>query len=110
MRPKCMISLNATKPGDGWCDDPCSANYNQPITLPFAGSHEYMTRVDRLYDVCFVLDYNIHPVKRCGGSAIFFHLTSETRTPTLGCIAVDPIEMKRILPFLTNHSRITVLP
>lgn len=84
----------------GWCDAPGHAAYNRLIRLPFAASHEMMCRDDRLYDICLVLDWNMAERRRNRGSAIFWHLTHESRRPTEGCIAVDPAVMMRLLPLL----------
>ena len=94
----------------GWCDAPDDANYNRPVRLPFSPSHETMLREDRLYDVCVVLDWNIRPRRRGGGSAIFLHIARPGMKPTEGCIAVSPRTMARLLPLLTRHARIVVLP
>lgn len=93
---------------DGWCDEPSNPNYNALVSLPFSDSHEIMMREDRLYDVCIVLDYNISPKTRYRGSAIFFHLTSPERKPTEGCIAIDPDDMRLLLPFIDNRTHIRI--
>jgi len=95
-------------PNLGWCDAPENANYNRPVRLPFAASHEKMKRNDRLYDVCVVLDWNIKPRKRGAGSAIFLHISHPDMKPTEGCIAVPPRTMARLLPRLSAKTRISV--
>ena len=109
MRPRTGLLLHETELCDGWCDDPASARYNQPVTLPFAGSHEEMRRGDRLYDVCLVLDWNFRPRKRGCGSAIFLHQTTPDTKPTLGCIALEPAVMRRLLPGLRGGAVVRVL-
>jgi L,D-peptidoglycan transpeptidase YkuD (ErfK/YbiS/YcfS/YnhG family) len=93
----------------GWCDAPADANYNLPVRLPFRASHEKMLRGDRLYDVCIVLDWNIRPRRRNGGSAIFMHLARPGFRPTEGCIAVERRTMLRLLPLLSRGTVINVL-
>ena len=93
----------------GWCDAPADANYNRPVRLPFRASHEKMLRGDRLYDVCIVLDWNIRPRRRNGGSAIFMHLARPGFRPTEGCIAVERSVMLRLLPYLSRRTVLTVL-
>ena len=95
---------------DGWCDEPNHPSYNSPVSLPHPASHEEMMRSDRLYDVCLVLDYNIHPRARARGSAIFFHLTREDLGPTEGCIAIEPAAMKRLLPDISWRTQILICP
>lgn len=106
--PKSSLDFEQIRSSDGWCDSPANPNYNQHVTLPFINSHEVMTRKDRLYDICIVLDYNISPRVRNLGSAIFFHLTSNTQSPTEGCIAIEPNEMLRLLPELTPETEMLV--
>ncbi|MEM7215937.1 MAG: L,D-transpeptidase family protein [Pseudomonadota bacterium] len=109
-KPATRIILRNIRPEDGWCDDPGSPNYNKPVKLPLSASHEMMCRNDRLYDVCIVLDYNINPVIRRRGSAIFFHQTSPELKPTEGCVAIDPKEMRRLLPMVSNKTVVRILP
>lgn len=93
----------------GWCDVPADRNYNRPVRLPYAASHETMMRPDRLYDACIVLDWNIRPRRRNCGSAIFFHLAREGFEPTAGCVAVTHTVMARLLPHLSNATQMRVL-
>jgi L,D-peptidoglycan transpeptidase YkuD (ErfK/YbiS/YcfS/YnhG family) len=92
----------------GWCEVPDDRNYNRPVKLPYAASHEHMLRDDRLYDVCIVLDWNISPRRRGRGSAIFFHLARPGFTPTQGCVAVTAKVMARLLPKLSRRSVLRV--
>lgn len=108
-RSRTQIRMRSISKVDGWCDDTHSASYNKPVRLPFGSSHEKMMRDDRLYDVCIVLNYNISPVIRNKGSAIFFHQTSEARQPTQGCVAIEPKTMQRLLPMLSGNTVLTVL-
>lgn len=103
------LCASSIRPDLGWCDAPDNANYNRPVRLPFAASHEKMLREDRLYDVCVVLDWNIGSRGRGRGSAIFLHIAKPGMRPTEGCIAVTPPAMARILPLLSKQTQITVL-
>ena len=85
---------------DGWCDAPADRNYNRPVRLPYAASHERLRRDDRLYDICVVLDWNVRQRRRNLGSAIFLHLARPGYKPTEGCIAVSAATMREILPLL----------
>ena len=107
-RPRIGRKLLAIGEDTGWCDDPPSSRYNCPVRLPFGPSHERLKRKDRLYDICVVLDWNRQPRRRNRGSAIFFHMTHPESRPTLGCIAVDPQIMRRLLPRLPRHFRFKV--
>ncbi|MGU3541276.1 L,D-transpeptidase catalytic domain protein, partial [Methylobacterium sp. A54F] len=60
-RPGCPLRLRATRPNDGWCDDPADRRYNRPVRLPVRARTELMWREDVLYDVVLDLDYNRAP-------------------------------------------------
>lgn len=107
--PRSLLSFRPIRQRDGWCDDPASPLYNRAVRLPFHRSHEVMKRGDRLYDICIVLDCNLMPRIRGRGSAIFFHLTSEAGKGTAGCIAIDPEEMRRLLPRLSGRTVLEIL-
>jgi L,D-peptidoglycan transpeptidase YkuD (ErfK/YbiS/YcfS/YnhG family) len=93
----------------GWCEVPNDRNYNRPVRIPYGASHERMRRDDDLYDACLVLDWNIAPRRRGGGSAIFFHLARPDFTPTQGCVAVSRQAMARLLPHLTDRTILKVV-
>lgn len=106
--PPTALPMMPIASDDGWCDEPGNPNYNCPVKLPFNGRHEKLHREDRLYDVCIVLDYNITPQIQGRGSAIFFHLTSGDCRPTAGCIAIDPCDMLKILPQISNRTVLSI--
>ena len=92
--------LQAIQPRFGWCDGAQSRTYNRPVQLPSAEPHELLWRQDHLYDLVVVLNYNISPVRRGRGSAIFFHLCDEKFSPTAGCVAIKQKHMRQLLPRL----------
>lgn len=102
------LPLKPITPTLGWCEVPEDRNYNRPVRMPYAASHETMRRQDRLYDMCLVLDWNIRPRLRGRGSAIFFHLARSGFTPTQGCVAVTARVMARLLPYLSTRTVLTV--
>ena len=61
----------------GWCNDPNSKNYNKLITYPFNSTFEKLFRKDNIYDVIMVLNYNMKPVIKKKGSAIFLHISKK---------------------------------
>ena len=124
-RPFCRIPLRPLTRDLGWCDEPNAPIYNRPDASPMRVSHEKMWRTDGLYDVVFVLDYNIAPRRRSRGSAIFLHCAKPSLTtkpvptklgplrvglnPTLGCVALRPEDMRRLLGRLAHNARLTVV-
>lgn len=107
-QPATALKFQATKPQDGWCDAPKDRNYNRPVATSYKRSHEKMWRKDDIYDICVVMDWNISERKQGCGSAIFFHLSRETYTPTEGCIALSRRDMMRLLPHLSGETVIRV--
>jgi L,D-peptidoglycan transpeptidase YkuD (ErfK/YbiS/YcfS/YnhG family) len=103
-----QLPLEPITPALGWCEVPDDRNYNRPVAMPYAASHERMLRPDNLYDACIVLDWNIRPRRRGCGSAIFFHLAQPGFTPTQGCVAVTHAVMARLLPRLSRRTVLVV--
>jgi L,D-peptidoglycan transpeptidase YkuD (ErfK/YbiS/YcfS/YnhG family) len=102
------LPLKPITPDLGWCEVPEDRNYNRPVRIPYAASHETMLRADGLYDACIVLDWNIRPRRRGRGSAIFFHLARPGFSPTAGCVAVTRQVMARLLPRLSRRTLLIV--
>lgn len=82
---------------DGWCDAPDHPDYNRPVRLPFAASHEKMWREDALYDLGVVLGHNDDPPIPGLGSAIFLHLAKPDYAPTEGCVALSLPDLSALL-------------
>ena len=108
-RPACRVPLHPLPRDLGWCDESGSSLYNRPAPLPLGAAHEVMWRGDGLYDVVFVLDWNIAPRRAGRGSAIFLHCAKPTMSPTLGCVALRPADMRRLLPRLARHVTVVVV-
>lgn len=107
-RPRWIQPLTSMQKTDGWCDDPTTYLYNRPVRLPQGRSCEALTMTARSYDVVLVLDYNLNPRRLGRGSAIFFHLSTPDWTPTAGCIAIAPSDMRKLLPRLRAGAMIAV--
>ena len=107
-RPQTAIPVTALTPDMGWCDDPADRAYNRPVKLPHPGRHERLWRDDHLYDLIVVVDFNMHPVVRDKGSAIFLHLARDNFGPTEGCVAMAPQAMRRLLRHLTTNTIVDI--
>jgi L,D-peptidoglycan transpeptidase YkuD (ErfK/YbiS/YcfS/YnhG family) len=103
LRPGGGVPLKLLQPDQGWCEDPASRRYNRPVRLPAADCTDRMWREDRLYDVVVVLDQNFSRRVKGKGSAIFFHLARPGLTPTAGCVAISPPDMRRLAPRLARN-------
>ena len=94
---KSKITKLSIKKDMGWCDDAKSKKYNKLIGLPFKGSAEKLYRKDNTYDIILVLNYNLNPIRKGKGSAIFIHVARKNYRNTLGCIAVSKKNLKKII-------------
>jgi L,D-peptidoglycan transpeptidase YkuD (ErfK/YbiS/YcfS/YnhG family) len=107
-RPVTALPLRPLDPDDGWCDDPADRNYNRPVALPYAASHERLWRADGLYDVVIELGWNARPRVPGRGSAIFLHIAGEGLAPTEGCIALARNDLLHLLPRLRPGGAVMV--
>jgi L,D-peptidoglycan transpeptidase YkuD (ErfK/YbiS/YcfS/YnhG family) len=102
------FKLFKIKKNMGWCDDPSSNFYNKEIKLPSKFSHEKLYRKDNLYDLLAVLDYNMNPVIKRKGSAIFVHIASKSYKKTKGCIALKKKHLIKILSQIKKTTKIKI--
>jgi L,D-peptidoglycan transpeptidase YkuD (ErfK/YbiS/YcfS/YnhG family) len=88
---------------DFWVDDKKSPEYNQWVHgKPNADSFEKMLRSDVLYSQGFVVEYNVAPIVKGAGSAIFFHIRRAEEKPTAGCVAMDEANLSALLHWLDS--------
>ena len=92
----------------GWCDDVKSPKYNKLIKFPFKFSAEKFFLKKSIYNIIVVLNYNVHPVIKKKGSAIFLHLTSRKCKFTEGCLAINKRDMILLLGKINKKSKITI--
>ncbi len=95
--PDTDLALAALRPGDGWCDAPDDASYNQQVRLPHGASCEALWRDDHVYDLIVVTDFNAAPVAPHRGSAIFLHVARPGYAPTEGCVAFALEDLRLIV-------------
>ena len=93
---------------DGWCDDINSELYNQKIIFPYELSAENLYRDDDLYDLICIIDYNLNPIIKGKGSAIFLHVASSDYSPTHGCVAIKKDGLIEIAKKLNRDSSIQI--
>ena len=92
----------------GWCDDPKSKDYNKLIKLPFAYNFEKLFRKENNYDIILILNYNMKPVIKNKGSAIFIHITKKNYKKTEGCIALKKIHLLKIIKRMNKNTTIKI--
>jgi L,D-peptidoglycan transpeptidase YkuD (ErfK/YbiS/YcfS/YnhG family) len=92
----------------GWCDDPNSEKYNQIINLPTKYSYEKLYRKDNVYDLILVLNYNMDPVIKKKGSAIFIHVAKKNYQSTQGCIALKKNNLMKLISKINKNIKIKI--
>ena len=105
---KCNFKKITIKKNLGWCDDPKSNFYNKLIKFPFEASAEKLFLKKNIYDLILTTNFNTKPTIKNKGSAIFFHISDKTFSPTRGCIAVKKNEFLKILPLITKKTRLII--
>jgi L,D-peptidoglycan transpeptidase YkuD (ErfK/YbiS/YcfS/YnhG family) len=106
--PRLALATAAIEPGDGWCDDPASPDYNRQVRLPIEANHEHLWRMDSLYDIVVVLGHNHDPPVPGAGSAIFLHVASADYRPTEGCVAVAREDLMALLADCAGGDRMAI--
>ena len=92
----------------GWCDDPDSKNYNQLIKVPAKYSHEKLFRSENAYDLIIVLNYNMTPMIRNKGSAIFIHVAKKNYNKTAGCIALKKTHLVKLIEKINKEIKVKI--
>jgi len=96
------------KRSTGWCDDQNSKFYNKQIKLPSKFSHEKLYRNDNLYDLILVSNYNMNPIIKNKGSAIFIHVAKNSYEKTKGCIALKKEHLIKLLSQIKKDTKIKI--
>ena len=92
-----------------WCDDPKSKHYNKIVKLPTKFGFERLFRKDNIYDIILVLNYNMNPIKKNKGSAIFIHVAKKKYNATKGCVAIKKIELFKILNDIKKNTKVKII-
>jgi len=103
-----VFKIIEIKKNMGWCDDPESKKYNQLIKLPSKYRHEKLFRNDRIYDLMIVLNYNMSPVIKNKGSAIFIHIAKNNYNKTKGCIALKKKDLIEIVSKIKRDTKVII--
>ena len=92
----------------GWCDDVSSNYYNKQIKINKKISHEKLHRKDNVYDIIVVLNYNLNPIIKGKGSAIFLHVAKKNYNKTQGCIALKKNELLSLVSKIKKNTQIRI--
>ena len=91
-----------------WCDDPNNKFYNK-LTFTNDKSKEKLYRKDNLYNIIVVINYNIKPIIKNKGSAIFIHLAKKNYSGTMGCIGLKKKDLLDILKTVKKRTKIKII-
>ena len=91
-----------------WSDYPQSQYYNKLIKFKDS-SYENLYKENHTYDIILVINYNLSPIIKGNGSAIFLHVAKKDFSPTSGCIALRKKCLFEILEKLDKNMRIRIV-
>jgi|TARA_B110000967_G_C18848489_1_gene543292 L,D-peptidoglycan transpeptidase YkuD (ErfK/YbiS/YcfS/YnhG family) len=103
-----VLTKKIIKKNLGWCDDINSKYYNKIVKLPFNFSAEKLWLSENIYDLIVIINYNIKPVIKNKGSAIFLHIAKKKFSPTKGCIAITKKDMFLLLAKIKRSTKIII--
>jgi len=107
-RPSSHLTFRPLREDDGWSDALDDPAYNRFIRLPHKTSHEKLWREDGAYDVILIMSHNDSPPESGLGSAVFIHIAQYDDRETLGCVALAPEVMVKLLPYLKTGMTISI--
>ncbi len=96
---------------DKWIDDPHSEVYNRYIRgETTAKSYENLKINSDEYKYCMAIEYNMHPVIKGLGSAIFLHLSMGDRpNPSSGCVVITKSDMDGLLKWMKPELKPSII-
>ena len=92
----------------GWCDDPNSKQYNKLVKLPSVYKYEKLYKKENIYDIILVLNYNMNPIVKNKGSAIFIHVAKKNYKKTEGCVAIEKKQLVKIAKDLKKNTKVLI--
>ena len=102
------IKKKVIKKNMGWCDDPESNHYNKLIKFPFSYKYEKLFKKENVYDIILVLNYNMNPVKKNKGSAIFIHVAKNNFKKTEGCVAIKKLDLIKLIKKISPNTKVMI--
>ena len=102
------IKLIVIKKNMGWCDDPNSNHYNKLVKLTYEYNYEKLYKKENIYDIILVLDYNMNPVIKNRGSAIFIHIAKKNYKKTEGCRAIKKKSLLKIIKDIKKNTKVKI--
>ncbi|WP_142385622.1 L,D-transpeptidase family protein [Metabacillus schmidteae] len=94
------VPFKVTSNQDYWIDDTTSSDYNKWVKYsgdPNEKWNSFERMTNSLYKYGLVVEYNMNPIVKGKGSAIFIHVWRNQDSPTLGCIALPESNVLTLL-------------
>ena len=66
-------------------------------------------RKENNYDIILILNYNMNPVIKNKGSAIFIHIAKKNYKKTEGCIALKKAHLLKIIKRINKNTTIKIV-
>jgi len=107
-KPRTQLNCKKIVKNMVWCDDTNSIDYNKLVTLPCEHSYEKLFRKDHCYDILITISYNMQPIKKNLGSAIFIHIAKRDYKRTNGCIALKKKDILELLKCTNKNTEIKI--
>jgi L,D-peptidoglycan transpeptidase YkuD (ErfK/YbiS/YcfS/YnhG family) len=107
-RPRTLLPVRRITRDLAWCDDTTDRRYNRPFRRSANEPGDRLWRDDHLYDFIVELDHNTRPRVAGRGSAVFIHVARPSRSPTAGCVALDALDLRRLLARLGPGTRVAI--
>jgi len=106
-----QIPFIQTTTEDKWIDDPDSPDYNRHIRgATNAKSYENLLLKGNDYRYCMAIEYNMHPIAKGMGSAIFLHLSEgKTINSSSGCVVLLQKDMESLLYWMNPELKPSIL-
>jgi L,D-peptidoglycan transpeptidase YkuD (ErfK/YbiS/YcfS/YnhG family) len=103
---KTTVPYRQARAEDKFIDDVASDQYNTWVHgETSAKSFEEMKRADGLYEFGLVVNYNMDPIVKGKGSAIFIHVWKSNTDGTAGCVALERANIVRLIGWLKPQAR-----
>ena len=106
--PKTSIPSQKINKNSFWCADSKAKCYNSFCEKANNLLYEHLYRKDDLYDIVISCDFNVSPISRYKGSAIFIHCSDNSTEFTEGCIAFKKKYFVDILKLISPVSKLIV--
>ena len=90
------------------CNDPKSEKYNQIMDLPTQYNYEKLYRKDNVYDLILVLSYNLNPIIKNKGSAIFMHIAKKNYKKTAGCVGLKKTHLINLVEKIKKKTKVVI--